>query len=154
MASAALPPADARHADADVPGDCSAALTSALAAVEASLLAACTLATPSAVTALSADGRALLRRVGTLSVKLCALDDALMARQHALSGADGGNASGEVECLQFSSLPHSLRRWWCACWLRCPWTLACGARRCAGPGVRLCVTAPCGCAWTCRLRAA
>jgi hypothetical protein len=92
-----------------VPDGCSAALTCALAAAEASLLAAHALATPSTVAALPADGRALLRRVGALSAELCAVDDATAPQQAAPSGADGGSGvSRERPHFEFSSLPHSL----------------------------------------------
>jgi hypothetical protein len=103
----ALLPAVAHHADAE-PDDCGAALTSALAAAEASLLAVCALANAATVAALPADGRALLRRVGALSAKLCAADDALATKQSGTSATDGGSESAEVECFEFSSLPHSL----------------------------------------------
>jgi hypothetical protein len=109
MASAALPPAGAHHADADVPGDCDDALRSALGAAEASLLAVCALATPVSVSALSADRRALLRRVGALSAELCTVKDALLAQQPAPCGAaDCSDASRQRQRVEFSSLPHAL----------------------------------------------
>jgi hypothetical protein len=101
--SAGLPPADARHAGAAAPADCGDELRSALAAAEASLLAALSLATPSAAAALPADARALLRRVGALSADLGALHDTLTAQQAGSSGV-----SRQRQRVEFSSLPHTL----------------------------------------------
>jgi hypothetical protein len=108
MASAAsLPPAGARHADAAPPDGGDDAMTSALAAAEASLLAACALATPSAVAARGNTG-ALLRRVDAVSATLSRLRGALSTQQTAPSGAGGSGVSRRRQRVEFSSLPHSL----------------------------------------------
>jgi hypothetical protein len=109
MATAAgLPPDDTRHAGAATSAGCEDALHSALDTAEASLLAACALATPSAVAA-RGDTGALLRRVDAVSAALSSLRGALSAQQPAPSGADGGGSvSRQRQHVEFSSLPHSL----------------------------------------------
>jgi hypothetical protein len=105
--SAGLPPADAAHAGSAAPADSGDALHSVLAAAEASLLAACALATPSAVAA-RGDTGALLRRVDAVSAALSSLRGALSTHQPAPSDEAGGSVSRQRQRVEFSSLPHSL----------------------------------------------